>query len=218
MRRQNRSSPFATDVLPIPPFLSPPGPSVVTSPRAPRQFLECLGVFSWGLAGPSWPFSQNRPARTPPSPHPHVAVPLSIYRQAPSTPIYFSPPCVSFPCPHATSHCVFLISPVSVSAQLQLSSARQQQQHTHTHTHTLSLIQFTRTHISSIFLLWAARHGRTGNDLFIVVVAWVSLCAQYGWMHTPTRAHTHTHSHTTCTRIYKILSIVLGLRDGPSGG
>lgn len=128
--------------LPILPFISPPGSSVVTSPRAPRQFLECLGMFSWG---PSWPFFQNRPARTPPSPPPMSLSPFHLQASPIHAGLFFSSVHL-LPCPHATSHCVF---PQSHPSRSQLSSSSAQ--------------LGSHSHISSMFLLWAARHGRTGR-------------------------------------------------------
>lgn len=181
VQRQNRGGPFVTDVLPIPPFPLRPGP--VSSPHRGRHVnsssvLECfLGAF---LGRPGRSPKTVRPAHPPPP----TPMSLSLFpctsKPHPRRSIFLlraSPFPAHTPLPIASS----LISPVSVSAQLQLSSAREQ----HTHTHTL--IQLTRTHISSIFLLRAARHGRTGNDLFIVLVAWVS-CVHS----TDARAQTHT--------------------------
>lgn len=158
VRRQHRGGPFPllTCVLPIPPFVSPPGPSVVTSPRAPRQFLECPGMFSRGRPGPSWPscpFFQNRPARTPLPPPPCRPVPFpSTGKSHPRRSIFLlrAPP--SLPTRHLP-----LRLPSSHPSQSQLSSSSAQLAST---THTLA---HPRSCISSMFLLWAARHGRTGT-------------------------------------------------------
>lgn len=164
--------------LPILPFISPPGSSVVTSPRAPRQFLECLGMFSWARPGPS--SKTARPAH-PPSPPP-CRCPLSIYRQVPSTPVYFSPPCTSFPAhtPLPIASSLNLTRLGLSSAPAQLSSAR------------------TRT---SAACSCCGRHGTAGQAGFIhsrQLVAWVSRhpCAQYGCTHAYTRIHLQNIYHS----------------------
>lgn len=136
--------------------LSPPGPSVVTSPRAPRQFLECLGMLSCGRPGRSF---QNRPARTPPSPPPMSLSPFRLQASPIHAGLFFSSVRLS---PLPTRHFPIassLISPVSVSAQLQLSSAREQ------HTHTLSLthsLARARTRASAAYS-YCGRHGTAGQ-------------------------------------------------------
>ena len=109
--------------LPILPLISPPGSSVVTSPRAPRQFpfaCDCLGRSSWGRPGRP---PKTRPARVPPSPPP-CRCPLSIYRQVPSTPVYFPPPCTSFPAHTPLPIASSLINLTRLGSQLSSSSAQ----------------------------------------------------------------------------------------------
>ncbi|KAH8772780.1 hypothetical protein F5883DRAFT_36938 [Diaporthe sp. PMI_573] len=133
--------------LPILPLISPPGSSVVTSPRAPRQFpfpCDCLGRSSWGRPGRP---PKTRPARVPPSPPPMSLSPFHLQ----ASPIHaglFSSSVHLLPCPHATSHCVFphQSHPSRISAQLQLSSAQ----------------LGSCSHISSMFLL-CGRHGTAGQ-------------------------------------------------------
>lgn len=131
--------------------------------------------------GPSWPFFQNRPARTPPSPPP-CRCPLSIYRQVPSTPVYFSLPCTSFPAhtPLPIASSLNLTRLGLSSAPAQLSSAR------------------TRT---SAACSCCGRHGTAGQAGFIhsrQLVAWVSRHpgAQYGCMHAYTQIHLQNIYHS----------------------
>lgn len=150
---------FFTDVLPIPPLLSPPGPSVVTSPRAPRQFLECLGMFSWGRPGRS---------SRPPGPHTPSPPPMSLSPfQLQASPIHaglFFTSVHLLPCPHATSYCVFphltRLSLSSAPAQLSSRAGR-----THTRSHKLGLAH--QQH--DLVVGGTARRDR--HDLFIVLLA-----------------------------------------------
>lgn len=203
VRRQYRGGPLVTDVLPIPPLVSPPGPSVVTSLRAPRQFPQCLGMFFAAVLGRPGRSFQNRPARANPHPLPHVALPFPpTGKSHPRRSIFllrasFFP--AHTPLPIASS----LISPVSVSAQLQaqLSSGGA---HTHTHTHTLArtLALVHQQHI--LMVGGTARQDRHGLFivLTVVVAAWVCCVCT---VHMHTNAHPHRHTHTTCTHAYRIL-------------
>lgn len=149
-------------------LLSPPGPSVVTSPRAPRQFLQCLGMFSCKVAAvlgrPGRSF-QNRPARAPPHPLPHVAVSPFHLQASPihaglfSSSVRLSPlPTRHFPLRLPSSH------PSRSQLSSKLSSAREE------HTHTLSLSSYTRvlarTRTSAAYS-YGGRHGTAGPAWFI---------------------------------------------------
>lgn len=153
VRRQYRGSPFVTDVLPIPPFLSPPGPSVVTSPRAPRQSSSVLECFLRAVLRRPGRSFQNRPARTPPSPPPMSLPPFRLQASPIHAGLFFSSVRL-LPCPHAASHSVF-----PHLTRLSLSSAPAQLSSGGAHTLTLSP---ARTRTSAAYS-YCGRHGTAGQ-------------------------------------------------------
>lgn len=166
---------------------------------------------------PSWPFFPKPPGPHTPLPSPHVALPFpSTGKSHPRRSIFLLRASFS-PAHTPLSHCVFphltRLSLSSAPAQLSSGAA-----HTLSLSHTLSRSR-SHSRISSIFLLWAARHGRTGRHyLFIVLVAWVSCVCLHCTRCTHTQLHTrtHTHTHTLHVHIYKKKKyfIVLGLGAG----
>lgn len=216
VRRKDRGGPFVTDVLPIPPFFPLSlRPAPVSSPHRGRHVnsssvLECFHVAVLAVLSKT-----ARPAHPPPLPP--CRSPLSVYRQVPSTPVYFSPPCVFLPCPHATFP---LRLPSSHPSQSQLSSSSAQlgsSTHTQSLSHTLSLALALAHQQHILTVGGTARQDR--QALFIHSSRCMGvLCVPALYKmhtHTTTHAHTHTHIHYMCTYIRrKKYFIVLGLGAG----